>query len=84
MGLVEKPISLESKGYGNLGQESPKNLAKAHRNEGLEWVGMLEEMKRTEVAQKNKMGQGSPKDEWAKEAQNNVSTSPTIVLGYLN
>ena len=61
MGLVEKPISLESKGYGNLGQESPKDLAKAHRNEGLEWVGMLEEMKRTEVAQKNKMGQGSPK-----------------------
>ena len=38
-GLVEKPISLESKRYGNLGRGSPKNLAKAHGNEGLEWAG---------------------------------------------
>ena len=39
MGLVKKPINLESKGYSNLGQGSPKDLAKAHGNEGLEWVG---------------------------------------------
>ena len=46
---------------------------------------MPEEMKRAEDAQKNKMGQESPKAmKWAKEAQNNVSTSPTIVLGYWN
>ena len=38
-GLVEKPISPESKRYGNLGRGSPKNLAKAHGNEGLEWAG---------------------------------------------
>ena len=37
-GLVEKPISPESKRYGNLGQESLKKLAKAHGNEGLEWA----------------------------------------------
>jgi len=28
MGLVEKLINLESKGYDNLGQGSPKDLAK--------------------------------------------------------
>ena len=38
-GLVEKPISLKSKGYGNLGWGNPKDLAKAHGNEGLEWAG---------------------------------------------
>ena len=48
-------------------------------------LGKLEEMKRVEHAQRNKMGQGSPKGmKWAKEAQNSVSTSPTIVLGYWN
>ena len=48
--------------------------------------GMPEEMKRAEDAKRNnKMGQGSPiRMKWAKEAQNNVSTSPTIVLGYLS
>ena len=47
--------------------------------------GMPEEMKRAEDAQKNKMGQGSSKVmTWANEAQNNMSTSPTIVLGYWN
>ena len=35
MKLVEKPINPESKGYGNLGQGSPKDLAKVHGNEGL-------------------------------------------------
>ena len=46
---------------------------------------MPEEMKRAEDAQKNKMGQESPKAmKWAKEAQNSVSTSPTIVLDYWN
>ena len=38
MGLVEKPINPKSKGYGNLGGRSPNNLAKTHRNEGLEWA----------------------------------------------
>ena len=86
MGLVEKPINPESKGYGNLGWRNPKDLAKAHENEGLEWAG---------DAQKNKMGQGSPQSDgisqgspkvvkWAKKTQNNVSTSPTIVLSYWN
>ena len=51
-GLVEKPINPKSKGYGNTGQGSPKDLAKAHGNDELEWV---------EDAQGNEMGQGSPK-----------------------
>ena len=49
---MEKPVNLESEGYGNLGRENPKELAKAHGNEGLEWAG---------AAQGNEMGQGSPK-----------------------
>ena len=52
-----------------------------------DWRGsrMPEEMKQAEDAQRNKMGQGSPKGmKWAKEAHNNVSTSPMIVLGYWN
>ena len=45
--------------------------------------GMPKEMKQAEDAQKNKMGQGSSKvRKWAKEAQNSMSTSPLIVLGY--
>ena len=36
-GLVEKPINPECKGYGNLRWGSPKDLAKAHGNEELEW-----------------------------------------------
>ena len=35
-GLLEKPRSPKSKGYGNLGRGSPKYLAKAHENEELE------------------------------------------------
>ena len=35
--MVGKPINPKSKGYGNLGQESPKDLAKAHENK--EWNG---------------------------------------------
>ena len=35
---MEKPISPKSKGYGNLGWGSSKDLAKAHGNEGLEWA----------------------------------------------
>ena len=58
---MEKPINLQSKGYGNLGQGNPKNLAKTHENERLEWVGMPKEMKQVEDAQKNEMGQGSSK-----------------------
>ena len=61
-GLVEKPINLQSKGYGNLGQGNPKNLAKTHENERLEWVGMPKEMKQVEDAQKNEMGQGNLKE----------------------
>ena len=61
-GLVEKPKNLQSKGYGNLGQGNPKNLAKIHENEGLEWAGMPKEMKQVEDAQKNEMGQGNLKE----------------------
>ena len=50
---MEKPINPESEGYGNLGQESPKELTKAHGNEELEWAG---------DAQRNEMGQGCPKE----------------------
>ena len=47
--------------------------------------GMPEEMKQAEDTQRNKMGQGSLKGmKCVKEAQNSVSTSPTIVLGYWN
>ena len=56
-----KPINSKSKGYGNLGWESPKDLAKAHGNKEFEWA---------EDAQKDEMGQGSPKAmEWVKEAR---------------
>ena len=51
-GLVEKPINPKSKGYGNTGQGSLKDLAKAHGNDEQEWA---------EDAQGNEMGQGSPK-----------------------
>ena len=49
MGLVVKPINPESKGYGNLGGGSLKNLAKTHGNEGLEWA---------RDARGNEMGRG--------------------------
>ena len=46
-------------------------------------LGMPKEMKRAEDAQKNKMGQGSSKAmKWVKEAQNSISMSPMIILGY--
>ena len=44
-----KPINPKNKGYGNLDQESPKDLAKAHENKELEWA---------EDAQRKKMGRG--------------------------
>ena len=53
MGLVGKPINPKSKGYGNLGWGNLKNLAKAHRNERLEWAG---------DAQGNEMDRGCPKE----------------------
>ena len=53
MGLVEKPISPESKEYGNLGWRSPKDLAKVDGNEGLEWAG---------DARGNETGRGRPKE----------------------
>ena len=53
MGLMEKPISPESKEYGNLGWRSPKDLAKVDGNEGLEWAG---------DARGNEMGRGRPKE----------------------
>ena len=53
MGWVEKPISPESKAYGNLGRRSPKDLAKVHGNEGLEWAG---------DARGNETGRGRPKE----------------------
>ena len=37
-GLVGKPINPKSKGYGNLGRGSPKDLAKVHGNKELEWA----------------------------------------------
>jgi len=82
---VEKPINPKSKEYVNLIRGSPKDLEKAHGNEGLKWAGDAQGMKWAKNAQKNKMGQGSPKAmKWAKEAQNSMSTSPMIVLGYWN
>ena len=36
---MDKPINLESKGYGKLGRGSPKDVAKAYGNEGFEWAG---------------------------------------------
>ena len=33
-----KPINPKSKGYGNLGWGSPKDLAKVHGNKELEWA----------------------------------------------
>ena len=51
-GLVGKPINPKSKTYGNLGWESPKDLAKACGNKELEWA---------EDAQGKEMGQGCPK-----------------------
>jgi len=72
--MVEKTINPESKGYGNLGRENSKDLVKAHENEELEWAKNV---------QKNEMGQESPEAmKWAKEAQNSMSTSPMIMLGY--
>ena len=68
MGLVEKPINFKSKGYGNLGRGSPKDLAKTYGNEGLE---------QAEDAQKNKMGQGSPRAmKWEWDV-----ARPTLVSG---
>ena len=46
---------------------------------------MPKERKWTKDAQKNEMGQGSPKAmEWVKEAQNSMNTSPMITLGHGN
>ena len=50
-GLVGMPINPKSKGYGNLGRGSPKELAKAHGNKELEWA---------EDAQGKEMGRGCP------------------------
>ena len=47
------PISLESKGYGDLGRGSPKDLAKAHGNEELEWA---------EDTKGDETGRGCPKE----------------------
>ena len=33
-----KPINPKTKGYGNLGRGSPKDLANAHGNKELEWA----------------------------------------------
>ena len=44
---------------------------------------MPKEMKWVENAQKHEMGKGSPEAmKWAKEAQNSMTTSPTIMLDY--
>ena len=71
---MEKPINPKSKGYGNTGQGSPKDLAKAHGNDELEWA---------EDAQGNEMGQGNLEAmKQAKEARNNLNTSPMIIPSY--
>ena len=71
MGLVEKSINPKSKRYGNLGRWSPKDLAKTHENEGLEWAEMPEEIKRAMMPKGIK---------WAKEAPKgwNGSRKPKI------
>ena len=47
--------------------------------------GMPKEMKRAKNTQKNEISQESPKAiKWDKDAQNSMSTSPMIVLGYWN
>ena len=70
------PMNSKSKGYGNLGRGSLRNLAKAHRSKELE---------QAEDAQKDEMGKGSPKAmEWVKEAQNKMNTSPMVILGHWN
>ena len=51
-GLVEKPINPKSKGYGNLDRRSPKDLAKTHGNEELEWAEDAKEMKWVKEARK--------------------------------
>ena len=50
---MEKPINPKSEGHGNLDWGSPKELAKAYRNEELEWA---------RDAQGNETGQGCPKE----------------------
>ena len=71
-----KPINPKSKGYCNLGRESPKDLAKSHENKELEWV---------EDAQRKEMGRGCLEAmEWAKEAQDSMNTSPMIKMGHWN
>ena len=65
--------------------EAQKTKQKPIRMKDWNGPGMPMEMKQVEDVQKNKMGQGSPKVmKWAKEAQNSMSTNPTIVLGYWN
>ena len=53
MELVGKPINPKSKGYGNFGRGSLKDLVKAIVNEGLEWDG---------DAWGNEMGRGCPNE----------------------
>ena len=51
---MKKPINPKSKGYGNLGWRSPKDLAKTHGNgnEELEWAEDAKEMKWVKEARK--------------------------------
>ena len=75
MGLVEKPISPESKEYGNLGWRSPKDLAKVDGNEGLEWAG---------DARGNEMGQGSfQRDEMDQGSPKQCEYKPNDSIGLL-
>ena len=50
-GVDGKPINSKSKGYGDLGWRSPKELAKVHGNKELEWA---------KDAQGKEMGRGRP------------------------
>ena len=85
-------MNSKSKGYGNLGRGSPKDLAKAHwskmgrgcsrKGNGLR---MPKERKWAEDAQNDEMGKGSLQAmEWVKEAQNTMNTSPMVILSHKN
>ena len=80
-----KPINPKSKGYGNLGRGSPKDLEKPMEIKNWNRPRMPKERKWAKDAQKDEMGQGSLEAmEWAKEAQDSMNTSPMIKLGHWN
>ena len=61
MGLMQRPTKPKSKEYDNWFKEARKIKQKAHGNVGIEWADDAKGIKRTKDAQRNKMGQGSPR-----------------------